>query len=84
MFYVYKNEKKMATVNAPNICNRMHDTCDHFLIHLLKLAIYNMSAEECPPEIWAIIFPLTCRDDRNTTLALSQVSWSINAYSKPY
>jgi hypothetical protein len=43
-----------------------------------------MSAEECPPEIWEIIFSLACRDDGSTALALSQVSRSINAYSKPY
>jgi len=79
-----KNESKMATINAPNIHNRKCNTCDHFLIHLLKLAIYNMSAEECPPEIWAIIFSLACRDDGSTALTLSQVSQSINTYSKPY
>lgn len=43
-----------------------------------------MSAEECPPEIWETIFSLACRDDGSTALALSQVSRSINSYSKPY
>ncbi|EDR07253.1 uncharacterized protein LACBIDRAFT_298969 [Laccaria bicolor S238N-H82] len=42
-------------------------------------------SEECPLEIWEIIFSLACRDDGSTALALSQVSRSINfAYSKPY
>jgi hypothetical protein len=40
--------------------------------------------EECPPEVWGIIFSMACRDDGSTAIALSQVSRLINAYSKPY
>ena len=40
--------------------------------------------EECPPEVWAIIFSMACRDDGNTAIALSKVSRLINIYSKPY
>jgi len=74
----------MNQPDRTNICNidKKRDTRDH---HLLKLAIMiTKSAEECPPEIWATIFSLACRDDGSTALALSQVSRSINAYSKPY
>ena len=68
---------------ARQLVNKKRDACDHLLIHLL-FNTANMSAEECPPEIWEIIFSLACRDDGSTALALSQVSRSINAYSKPY
>ncbi|KIJ93709.1 hypothetical protein K443DRAFT_381482 [Laccaria amethystina LaAM-08-1] len=40
--------------------------------------------EECPPEVWAIIFSMACRDNGNTAIALSRVSRLINTYSKPY
>jgi hypothetical protein len=40
--------------------------------------------EECPSEIWEIIFSMACRDDGNTAIALSQVSRLINTCSKPY
>ncbi|KAF8159169.1 hypothetical protein B0H34DRAFT_796467 [Crassisporium funariophilum] len=40
--------------------------------------------EHCPPEIWMYIFSLACTDTGHTGRALSLVSQSFNALSKPY